>query len=205
MRIEVENAGKRFNREWIFRHFTHSFIAGKAYAITGPNGSGKSTFLQVLSGAQMASEGKITFFPDGTASADPEQHFQYISIAAPYLEVVEEMSATEFLRFHNTFKPLLKDFSIPEILSEVGLEKAKNKQIRLFSSGMKQRMKLAQAFFSDTPILLLDEPCTNLDKEGYALYHRLVERFAPQRLVVVASNDTQEFGFCDTVINPSGK
>lgn len=205
MRIEVENAGKRFNREWIFRHFTHSFIAGKAYAITGPNGSGKSTFLQVLSGAQAASEGKITFFPKETVSADPEQHFQYISIAAPYLEVVEEMSAPEFLRFHNTFKPLLKGFSIAEILSEVGLEKVKNKQIRLFSSGMKQRMKLAQAFFSDTPILLLDEPCTNLDKEGYALYHRLVERFAPQRLVVVASNDTQEYGFCDTVINPSGK
>lgn len=201
----MENAGKRFNREWIFRHLTHSFVAGKAYAITGPNGSGKSTFLQVLSGAQAASEGKITFFPNETVSADPEKHFQYISIAAPYLEVVEEMNAPEFLRFHNTFKPLLKGFSIAEIISEVGLEKAKNKQIRLFSSGMKQRMKLAQAFFSDTPILLLDEPCTNLDKEGYALYHRLVERFAPQRLVVVASNDTQEYGFCDTVINPSGK
>ncbi len=205
MRIEVDNAGKRFNREWIFRHLTHSFAVGNAYAITGPNGSGKSTFLQVLSGAQMSSEGKITFFPNETVPADPEQHFQYISIAAPYLEVVEEMSAPEFLRFHNTFKPLLKGFSVAEILSEVGLEKAKNKQIRLFSSGMKQRVKLAQAFFSDTPILLLDEPCTNLDKEGYALYHKLIQRFAPQRLVVVASNDIQEYGFCNTIINPSGK
>lgn len=205
MKIEVDNAGKRFNREWIFRHFTQSFSTGNAYAITGPNGSGKSTFLQVLAGAQAASEGKITFFPNGPSSADPEQYFQYISIAAPYLEVVEEMSAPEFLRFHNTFKPLLKGFSIQDILAEVGLEKAKNKQIRLFSSGMKQRVKLAQAFFSDAPILLLDEPCTNLDKEGYTLYHKLIQRFAPHKLVVVASNDPQEYGFCNTIINPSGK
>lgn len=76
------------------------------------------------------------------------------------------------------------------------MKAAADKQIRFYSSGMKQRMKLAQAIFSDVPILLLDEPCTNLDAVGYALYHQLIENYCSEKLVIVCSNDIQEFDFC---------
>ncbi|MBV9989065.1 MAG: ATP-binding cassette domain-containing protein [Chitinophagaceae bacterium] len=126
----------------------------------------------------------------------PEDHFQYISIAAPYLELIEEMTGKEFLSFHNQFKPLFSHLGLEEILSIIGLEKAMNKQIRYFSSGMKQRLKLAQAIFAEVPVLLLDEPCTNLDASGYQLYHQLIEQYCGNKLIIVSSNDAQEMDFC---------
>jgi ABC-type multidrug transport system ATPase subunit len=169
MQISLSDTGKRFNREWIFRNLNYQFVSGKSYAITGPNGSGKSTLLQVIAGSVAASEGKISYQLDGKP-IEPEKVFQQVSIAAPYEEVVEEMTLTEFLQFHRKFKPLLNGFRVPDIIASVGLSAAAAKQIRYFSSGMKQRVKLAQAFFSDTSCLLLDEPCTNLDVEGIAMY-----------------------------------
>lgn len=197
MEIILQNTGKRFNREWIFRHCSVNFSATKKYAITGSNGSGKSTLLQVIAGALMFNEGTITV-QNKQATIENDVFFKNISIAAPYLDLVEEMTAIEFLKFHHSFKPLT--VSHQETLQIVQLEKATNKQIRYFSSGMKQRLKLAQAFFSNTPVLLLDEPTTNLDADGTALYHSLIANYTHQKLVIISSNDKQEYAFCDEVI-----
>ncbi len=199
MRITLSDAGKRFNREWIFRHFDYSFFSSNAYAITGPNGSGKSTLLQFIAGSLMPTEGKISYY--NRSEIPLEQYFPFISIAAPYLETIEEMTANEFFRFHRSFKPLMPDISIQQILERVGLQEASDKQIRYYSSGMKQRLKLAQAFFSDTPVVLLDEPTTNLDLSGIALYHELISEYCSERLVIVSSNDALEYSFCKTEIN----
>ena len=217
MKITLTDAGKRFNRDWIFRHLSYEFSSQHHYAITGPNGSGKSTLLQIIAGAIGISEGTVSYeqtsagqpaaghpipdHPAVTAAIAPEKAYHYLSLSAPYLELIEEMTATEFLHFHHSFKPFLPSHPIPNILSTVGLEAAARKQIRFFSSGMKQRMKLAQALFSDTPVILLDEPCTNLDAEGIALYQRLIREYGTGRLIIVSSNDRQEYDFCDKVID----
>jgi ABC-type multidrug transport system ATPase subunit len=199
MTISLSDAGKRFNREWIFRHFSYTFLSGNSYAITGPNGSGKSTLLQAICGALMLSEGTLQY-----RKADkpvPEEYtYRQVSICAPYLEVIEEMTVTELLRFHQQFKPFLPGLDTQKIITLLGLEQAADKQIRFYSSGMKQRVKLAQAIFSDTPVLLLDEPCTNLDTTGYVLYHQLINDYGKDRLVIVSSNDPQEYDFCGEVL-----
>jgi ABC-type multidrug transport system ATPase subunit len=199
-KIVLSDAGKRFNREWIYRHCDYEFEVGRAYAITGPNGSGKSTLLQAIAGSMQLSEGTIVWNDQQEKNIDGEQVYKQLAIAAPYLELIEEMTAKEFLEFHTQFKPLIASVTIDEILSIIGLENAAGKQIRYFSSGMKQRVKLAQAIFSDVPLLLLDEPCTNLDAMGYALYHSLIKNYCMQKLIVVSSNDEQEFNFCDQVV-----
>lgn len=199
MQITLTNTGKRYNREWIFRHCSYTFTSGKNYAITGPNGSGKSTLLQVIAGATLHNEGTIEY-NNSDKKISNEQHYANISIAAPYLELIEEMTAKEMLDFHSKFKPLIQTLPIEEMLKIVGLEKAVNKQLRYFSSGMKQRLKLAQAFFSNTPILLLDEPTTNLDADGVALYLSLVSNYTKDKLVIVSSNVKEEYGFCEEVI-----
>lgn len=195
MTIALSDTGKRFNREWIFRNLSYTFHAGHSYAVTGPNGSGKSTLLQAVAGALTTTSGKISYTLQGQA-IDPEKAYQHLSIAAPYLELIEEMTALELLSFHEKFKALLPGIDKTGILQEVGLEKAAGKQIRFFSSGMKQRLKLAQAIFSDTQVLLLDEPCTNLDASGIKVYQELITRFSAKRLVIVSSNDPQEYGMC---------
>lgn len=214
MKISLTDAGKRFNRDWIFRHFNYTFESGQSYAITGPNGSGKSTLLQALSGGMYINEGKIEYgLNDGgwkkeyvnirpvTGQLTSDNIYTHVSICAPYLEVVEEMTLTEFFNFHHGFKPFLSGITTDLIISAIGLEKSVNKQIRNFSSGMKQRVKLAQCIFSDTAIVLLDEPCTNLDAAGIELYHRLINEYCKDRLVVVSSNDEVEYKFCEKRIN----
>ncbi len=200
MKVSLTDAGKRFNRDWIFRHITYTFETGNSYAIIGPNGSGKSTLLQILSGSMELSEGKGQWATDNDQVAN-EDIYKHVSICAPYLEVVEEMTLKEFLEFHCGFKPFLSSTNIDSIISTVGLHEAANKQIRYYSSGMKQRVKLAQAVFSDTPFLLLDEPCTNLDTTGIELYHDLIKEYCKDRLVIVSSNDETEYSFCTERIN----
>jgi ABC-type multidrug transport system ATPase subunit len=199
MRITLSDTGKRFNRDWIFRHLTYEFLPGHSYAITGPNGSGKSTLLQILSGNMAVSEGHIEWERNGSL-VDTDLVFKNISVAAPYLEVIEEMNAIEFLQFHHQFKQLIPGISIKQIISLIGLDNAANKQIRYYSSGMKQRIKLAQAIFSDVPLLLLDEPCTNLDATGYELYNRLINEYTKGKTIIVSSNDVNEYSFCEEVI-----
>ena len=197
MQITLSNTGKRYNREWIFRHIDYSFLGGKKYAITGANGSGKSTLLQVIAGALTHNEGTVAMTL-GNITVVEENVFRNIAIAAPYLELIEEMTANEFLAFHHQFKPL--SATKEEILFTLNLQKAAGKQIRYYSSGMKQRLKLAQAFYCTSPVLLLDEPTTNLDADGIALYQQLIAQCTQNKLVIISSNDLQEYAFCEEVI-----
>lgn len=200
MRILLSKAGKRFNREWIFRNASLEFDPAISYAITGPNGSGKSTLLQCIGGMLQFSEGSMSFMKNQVSLA-PEKAYAQTSFCAPYLDVIEEMTLTEFLQFHHQFKPFIPGFNTQVIIEQLGLQQAANKQIRFFSSGMKQRVKLAQAIFFATSVVLLDEPCSNLDAKGIELYHRLIRDYCNNRLVIVCSNDLIEYDFCKEVIS----
>ncbi|NSL89979.1 ATP-binding cassette domain-containing protein [Chitinophaga sp. Mgbs1] len=196
MTISLNQTGKRFNYDWIFRGVTQTFREGQRYAILGPNGSGKSTLLQVISGAIQHNEGVIEYGTPEKPIA-PDAFFRYCAIAAPYLELIEELTLTEIIGFHLQFKKFLPGITPAIAMQKVGLEKAAGKQLRYFSSGMKQRIKLALAIFSDVPVLLLDEPCTNLDAAGIEVYQQLISEFGGNRLIIVSSNDPQEYFMCE--------
>ena len=196
MQIYLTAASKRFNKEWIFSNLDFNFVAGQHYALIGNNGSGKSTLLQIIAGYIGLTKGQINWMNDIGQSIDSTNIYQHISIAAPYLELVEEFTALEQIAFHQQFKSIQSDIQAIDILEKIGLSKAADKQIRNFSSGMKQRLKLALAIFDQAPILLLDEPCSNLDQEGIQTYHQLMQAYAMQKLIIVASNDPQEYQFC---------
>lgn len=197
MNVTLKDISKKYNKEWLFKNLNYTFNINESYAITGLNGSGKSTLLQIIAGFVLSTEGKIFIDEKETDNT----FYQNISIAAPYLELIEEMTAAEFLQFHLQFKSTINSTSISQILAEVQLSNAANKQIRYFSSGMKQRLKLAQAFFSKSSILLLDEPTSNLDKQGISLYHQLIKSYTQNRLVIICSNDENEYSFCNHILN----
>ena len=200
MEIRLNDAGKRFNYEWIFKNLTHTFASGESYALLGPNGSGKSTLLQCLAGARLLNEGKI-LFQSANGLLEPEFQYRYVSLAAPYLELIEEFTLKEIMQFHATVKPFVKNVTVEYAADLAKLSNATNKPIKLYSSGMKQRVKLLLAVMSDTPIVLLDEPATNLDVQGLNWYNALVEERSANRLVIVASNDPQEYAFCKHTID----
>lgn len=196
MTITLNNIGRRFNRDWIFRGIDYTFNSGQSYAILGPNGSGKSTLLQVLNASLTPSVGDISFASQDKPVA-AEQVFNHLSLAAPYLELIEEFTLSEMVDFHFKFKKYKDGNDKKELIALLNLPKSENKLIRYFSSGMKQRLKLILAFCADTPMLMLDEPTSNLDTQGVDWYLSLVQRFATGRLTIVCSNQEHEYGFCD--------
>lgn len=198
--ITLENAGRRFNRDWIFRKINYTFQTGESYAILGPNGSGKSTILQLLNGSLTPSEGKVNFF-NAEQPIEAEYIFRYISLAAPYLELIEDFTLNEVIDFHFKFKDWLPGLDKSTLIDLLGMQPHRNKLVRYFSSGMKQRLKLALAFGSATPVLMLDEPTSNLDTQGIAWYLNLIEQFTAGRLLVVCSNQEQEYSFCKHRLN----
>lgn len=191
----MEDIGRRFNRDWIFRKVDYRFIQGNSYAILGPNGSGKSTLLQLIASSLSPSEGQIHYSVDGK-DLDADHFFSYLSLAAPYQELVEEFTLLELIDFHFSFKEMVEGLTTKGILALLGLEKSANKEIRYFSSGMKQRTKLVLACCTKTPALFLDEPTSNLDLKGVDWYLQLIERFAKDKLLLICSNQEHEYQFC---------
>lgn len=197
MNLQLHQVGKRFQRHRVFKDVTYSFSTPGTYALLGPNGSGKSTLMRVLAGMQAPTTGRVTTVTHTGQVVPPEQIYKMVSFCAPGQEIVEEFTMREFLQFHFSFKPLPAALSIQNIIEITGLVAAADKPIYDYSSGMKQRVKLAQAIFADTPLLLLDEPCSNLDDKGVTQYRQWIEEYAiGKKLIIVASNDPREYDFC---------
>jgi ABC-type multidrug transport system ATPase subunit len=192
MQIELQAVGRKFNHEWIFRNVNYTFAEGSHTVLTGGNGSGKSTLLQVIAGNLLPSEGKVH-----RHGVDDAQAYRHLSMAAPYLELMEEFTLAESIAFQQKFKPWRAQLSNADVLSLSGLSHAAHKAIRHYSSGMKQRARLTLAILADAPLLLLDEPCANLDQAAMQWYAALVTAHIGNRTVIVCSNQQQtEHFFC---------
>lgn len=200
--IHLNKLGKRFNREWIFRQLSAELKASEKLVVTGSNGSGKSTLLLVLSGYVMPTEGEVSWSSDENKTIDRSNYFKLCSFASPALELVEEFTPEELVKHQAAFKKFQNNISAKELLEISELEKNKNKLIRNFSSGMKQRLKLSLAILADCPVLLLDEPVTNLDKQAIEWYSKMITTYAMHKTIVVCSNQVkEEYSFCNREIS----
>lgn len=195
MKIQLKEASKRFQYEWIFRNLSLDLSQGDSLAITGGNGSGKSTLLKCISGAIPFTSGIITFEQNGIAIPATEW-YQHLAISAPYLELPEEFSLKEVIDFHFKFKQPLDQIQTQKLIEILYLDQHVNKPVSQFSSGMKQRLKLGIALFSDVSLILLDEPTSNLDKKGISWYTDLIKNFQKDRILIVCSNEPREYEFC---------
>jgi ABC-type multidrug transport system ATPase subunit len=198
--ITVSGLGKRFNREWIFRNLDYTFQSGNIYAVTGPNGSGKSTLLQVLWGQLPQSKGELNYCYDNR-EIPVDEIFKHLTVATPYLDLIEEFTLSEHLRFHFKLKPSRNQMEEEEILDRLRLMHARDKPIANFSSGMKQRVKLGLAFFTKADLIFLDEPTTNLDQEATAWYHEQLQSLPQNCTIFIASNQTTEYPPDANIIN----
>lgn len=198
--INTLRLAKRFNREWIFRNFSYSFTNGNVYAVTGPNGSGKSTLLQVLSSMMPQSDGEIHYVKSGE-ELSPDNVYSTLAFAAPYMDVIEEFTLEEHVNFHFKLKSPRKGMTTAEIIDKMYLQDSRNKFISNFSSGMKQRLKLGLAFYSEAAILLLDEPATNLDSQAFSWYEDELRMVPGDCITIIASNNPHEYPQSSSIID----
>lgn len=200
IRIQLDNAAKRFQYEWIFKNLSLDIPAYSNLAITGGNGSGKSTFLKAIASLYPLTEGDLKYFL-GEKEILGEDIYKQLTISAPYLELPEEFTLLELLQFHFKFKKSTPDMSFKKMMEIMYLENHENKPISQFSSGMKQRLKLGLCFFSDVSLILLDEPTSNLDEKGISWYLELVQKFGANKTLLISSNDKREYNFCEQILN----
>lgn len=201
MKIQLEKLSKRYDREWIVKQFTYDFVAGNTYGISGRNGAGKSTLLRILAGHLSASRGRISFYHQDQPLA-AEAVYPLLSYVGPYVELIEEFTLDELIRFHFNFKPLRAGLALKDLPAKMELSKARKRPLNQYSSGMKQRVMLGLALYADTPLLLLDEPTITLDKEGRQWFHQqLAEQTDDGRLIVIATNMAEDLAPCNQLID----
>lgn len=194
IKIEADKLGKRFNHEWIFKNFSFTFDNNQSFAITGPNGSGKSTLLQVLAGLIPQSSGNLIY---SDQKIFPIDHiYKHISITTPYQELIEEFTLLEFLNFHLKFRPLRGAINGKDLAEILNLSKSLHKEIKNFSSGMKQKVKLGLSVYSNSPVIFLDEPTTNLDSKGIDWYFYEISQLMNNAILIICSNQRFEYDFC---------
>lgn len=191
MQVQLINTGKKFNSKWVFKNLNHTIETGSLNAIVGKNGSGKSTLIMTIAGYISPTLGKLQWIIKHGA-IDKYKLYKHITIAAPYLELIEEFTFEEMLRFQKKFKPFYKQYDVDDVIRLSLLGANRDKPISQFSSGMKQRLKLLLGMLGQSELLLLDEPCSNLDADGIQWYQELLDRFCKNRTVVVASNNKPE-------------
>lgn len=192
MKVQLIDVAKRFNKEWIFKGVNLTLESNKIYGLTGANGSGKTTLLSILSHFMAPTEGVIKY------ELGAKHHLrQSISVASPAISLLEEMTVLEAIEFHAHYKPFRNDLNSKGVIQLLGFEKHQNKLLRELSTGMKQRVKLVLAILSQSEILLLDEPGSNLDAAGFEFWKGLLKNNSKDRIVVIASNDEQDLAICD--------
>jgi len=196
MQIKLEKISRKYNYEWIFRDIDFTFVENEPVAILGSNGSGKSTLLQIISGHLHPSEGTLSYSLNGEI-LPVEKIYNHVTYSGPYLELIEEFTLLEILTFHNLFRSFRNGLAVKDILEITTLERNKDKSLKYFSSGMKQRVRLALALLSESDIVLLDEPAANLDRRGIDWYRALVTEHSHNRNIIVCSNSQpDEHDFC---------
>ena len=197
MRITGDQLGKRFDKNWVFQNLNFDINTGEKWAIIGANGSGKSTLLKIIAGSLSATKGTIIYYSENN-SVLQDTIIHKIAFSAPYVELPEEFSLLELLTFHSKFKK--PTISIPEMIERIGYPNALNKQLGQYSSGMKQRVRLALNFYFQTTLLALDEPTSNLDEKGINWYQNELKEFGKEKTVIISSNQRYEYEICNKFI-----
>ena len=194
--IVLEGLQKKFGKQHILQDVSYTFQTGSKTVILGSNGSGKSTLIKILSGSLEATEGSPVYTFEGS-NVTAKSAGLHVGIAAPYVALNPMFSLKETLAFHEQFCPFPEGFKLTDWLYKAGLAAHEDKRLSTFSSGMLQRVRLLLAVANDRPLLLLDEPLSNLDAEGVQFYTELITSFVLSKTIIVGSNyQKDEYSYC---------
>jgi len=198
--IEINDLVKYFGRRLIFDGISFTFETGNVYGISGPNGSGKSTFVKIVACLISPTKGSIIHKTNNKKIEEEELH-NFMGFVSPYLFLYDEFTAEENLMHISKvrgikFNKERSDF----LLSEFNLFERRNDLLRGYSSGMKQRLKYAFALLHNPPLIILDEPTSNLDNSGKEKVYEFIMSEGKTKIVLVASNEDADLALCENVL-----
>ena len=191
MRLSIQAVGKKFYQRWVFRGVSFDLQRGEMLALTGSNGSGKSTLLRIVAGQLKPNEGQAHYFHHERALPGAEV-YKHLSWSGPYIDLYPDLNLREVFALHFRFKKCLLD-DVEEAFELLELGAHSQKPLRFYSSGMMQRCKVGLALFTDAPLLLLDEPTSNMDPQNAQNMLRLIHTYRQDRVLILASNMEREY------------
>lgn len=196
--ISAEKIEKKFGKTTLFRNINFTIGSGDSFYITGPNGSGKSTLLQILAGIQKPTSGSVIYRSDNSI-IENEHYKNYFGFTGPQINPYDMLTPVENLRFTSTGKA--DENLIIEYLHKFDLYRHRAKSVKYFSSGMKQRLRLIHSLINNPKILMLDEPCSNLDSKGRDILYSILDDFKKDKILIIATNETEDINLCSKGIN----
>ena len=202
--LQMENVSHSFGHRPVFQNVHAEVPHGEALIVTGRNGSGKSTLLRIIAGLLRPERGVVRLW-DGERDLSLRERRQAIGMVAPDLHLYGELTALENLRFFARVRSLpLTDADLETLLHRVGLPERGHDLVQEFSSGMRVRLKYAQALMHEPELLILDEPTVNLDEEGVAFVDEVIQQQRERGILVLATNDPRETRHGDQVLSFGG-
>ncbi len=201
--LNVSGIGKHYGETLLFKNISFQLNRGDVLAVAGWNGSGKSTLLRIIAGLVKPSAGQVEMF----FNKEPiprESRRGFVGMVAPALSLYDELTGLENMEFFCRVRGVARNRNdCLDIIDRVGLTEHATKMCRDYSSGLKQRLKLAQALLHKPPLLLLDEPGCNLDSQGIKVVEEIISNQRQLGMTVIASNEKREVGYAGKVVNLS--
>lgn len=198
IRIEAEKIEKTFAKTLLFRNINFNLGKGDSFYITGPNGSGKSTLLQILAGIQKPSSGNVIYTSDNSV-IESEDYKDFLGFTGPQVNPYDMLTSIENLTFTSTES--VDENLMIEYLEKFDLYRHRTKSVKYYSSGMKQRLRLIHALINNPEILMLDEPCSNLDSKGRDILYRILDEVKNNKILIIATNEPEDINLCSKGIN----
>lgn len=207
MILTCDRVARAFGSRKILGPLSFSVGHNRVTGIAGRNGAGKTTLLKMLAGLLRTSSGTVAVASSrdaGSPMLPPLETPGSIGWTAPDLALYGELTPAENLAFFGRLKGLrLSTGAIEDLIEDAGLDPKRLREIetRFLSTGQRQRLKLIFGVLAEPPLLLLDEPSSNLDEAGRAIVAKFVSRQRRGGAVVIASNDTRDLALADEVIS----
>lgn len=199
MKVELTDISKRYTTSWVLRNISVSFDPGTVSGLSGANGSGKSTLLRIISGFLSPSKGNIKYHHSGK-EIPRDEIYSLVSFAAPYISPPRDLTLLEVIRFAGGFRSFRSGLREEDIVEILNLQRSAQERVLNLSSGQAQRLNLALAILTESPLLLLDEPTSYLDEPSKTWFHGLLKEHCQNRCVILASNDPSDFQSVDTIL-----
>lgn len=203
MKLSVEKISKNFGRKKILRDISFELFSGKSAAVVGPNGSGKTTLLRVICGLIRPSQGEIRYI-ENNHPIPQKIFYKTMGLVGPYLELYEELTASENLLFFARMKRIQNaPAKISFLMDRLNLTGNEDEQVKNYSSGMRQRLKYVFALIGEPEILILDEPTSNLDKDGIDRVYDIMSEQKKTKILLLATNEQTDLQYGDFQVDVS--
>lgn len=201
MKFNIEHLSKSFDKKQVLRDIDFVFEDGKIYGLLGRNGAGKTTLFNCLNGDIKTDTGKFWLEKDTVVRDVTAQDIGYV-LSTP--TVPEFLTGREFLKFFmDIHKDTIKEPKTPdEYFSYMGIEpEDRDKLLKDYSHGMKNKMQMLINIIAQPNILLLDEPLTSLDVVVAEEMKQLLRSLKKDRIIIVSTHIMDlALDLCDEIV-----